>query len=180
MIGQYLTNIRRPGRLGKDPGRAQRRAAALTAIDPDCNPRELGWTVDRQRHYACLAQLLAEGARLTAVVPGVTRHGEDIGRWLTTQRRNWEQLNEEQQRRLATLGAKKARRDQLDALAELAELGELGADWAAGWPPNRPPPAGRQGPSTGAGSTEARETSSTPDADHPRRREIGIRCTPEE
>ncbi|MFB6582514.1 helicase associated domain-containing protein [Streptomyces sp. NPDC056402] len=181
-IGQYLTNIRRPGRLGKDPGRAQRRAAALAAIDPDCNPRELGWTVDRQRHYAYLAQLVAEGARLTAVVPGVTRHGEDIGRWLTTQRRNWEQLNEEQQRRLATLGAKKARRDQLDAsqLDALAELGELGADWAAGWPPNRPPPAGRQGPSTSPGSTEARETSPTPDADHPRRRAIGIRCTPEE
>ncbi|MCX4808547.1 helicase associated domain-containing protein [Streptomyces sp. NBC_01214] len=72
-IGQYLTNIRRPGGLGKNPGRALRRAAALAAIAPDCNPRELGWTVDRQRHYAYLAQLLAEGARLTAVVPGVTR-----------------------------------------------------------------------------------------------------------
>ncbi|MFI8392710.1 helicase associated domain-containing protein [Streptomyces sp. NPDC085540] len=106
-IGQHLTNFHRPGGLGKDPDRARRRAAALAApIDPDCNPRGLGWTVDRQRHYAYLPQLLAEGARLTAVVPGVTRHGEDIGRWLTTQRRNWEQLNEEQQRRLATLGAK--------------------------------------------------------------------------
>ncbi|MEU4360180.1 helicase associated domain-containing protein [Streptomyces virginiae] len=33
-VGQWLTNVRRPGRLGKDPGRAQRRAAALAAIDP--------------------------------------------------------------------------------------------------------------------------------------------------
>ncbi|MFJ6054841.1 helicase associated domain-containing protein [Streptomyces sp. NPDC092307] len=41
-IGQYLTNIRRPGGLGKDPDRAQRRAAALAAIDPDWNPGELG------------------------------------------------------------------------------------------------------------------------------------------
>ncbi|MFF8265181.1 Helicase associated domain protein [Streptomyces virginiae] len=105
-IGQYLTNIRRPGGLGKDPDRARRRAAALAAIDPDWNPGTLGWTVDWQRHYAYLTQLLAEGARLTAVVPGVTRHGEDVGRWLATQRRNWDRLGEEQQRRLGELGVK--------------------------------------------------------------------------
>ncbi|MFD9523752.1 helicase associated domain-containing protein, partial [Streptomyces sp. NPDC059979] len=105
-IGQYLTNIRRPGGLGKDPARAQRRAAALAAIDPDWNPGTRGWTVDWQRHYAYLAQLLAGGARLTAIVPGVTRHGEDVGRWLTTQRRGWDRLNEEQQRRLRELGVK--------------------------------------------------------------------------
>ncbi|MFE1878046.1 Helicase associated domain protein [Streptomyces sp. NPDC059496] len=109
-IGQYLTNIRRPGGLGKDPVRAQRRAAALAAIDPDWNPGTLGWTVDWQRHYAYLTQLLAEGARLTAIVPGVTRHGEDVGRWLASQRRNWDRLNEEQQRRLGELGVKKAPR----------------------------------------------------------------------
>ncbi|MCX4722258.1 Helicase associated domain protein [Streptomyces virginiae] len=107
-VGQWLTNVRRPGGLGKDPGRAQRRAAALAAIDPDWNPGTRGWTVDWQRHYAYLAQLLAEGARLTAVVPGVTRHGEDVGRWLATQRWNWDRLNEEQQRRLGELGVKKA------------------------------------------------------------------------
>ncbi|MFJ9551830.1 DEAD/DEAH box helicase [Streptomyces erythrochromogenes] len=107
-VGQWLTNIRRPGGLGKDPVRAERRAASLAAVDPDWNPAERGWTVDWQRHYAYLTQLLAEGARLTAVVPGVTRHGEDIGRWLATQRRNWDRLNAEQQRRLATLGVKKA------------------------------------------------------------------------
>ncbi|KOU22539.1 DEAD/DEAH box helicase [Streptomyces sp. WM6368] len=109
-IGQWLTNIRRPGGLGKDPDRAQRRAAALAAIDPDWNPGERGWTVDWQRHYTYLTQLLDDGARLTAIVPGVTRHGEDIGRWLATQRRDWDRLNEEQQRRLATLGVKKAPR----------------------------------------------------------------------
>ncbi|MFE9934599.1 helicase associated domain-containing protein [Streptomyces sp. NPDC005533] len=107
-IGQWLTNVRRPGGLGKDPGRVQRRAAALAAIDPDWNPGTLGWTVDWQRHYAYLAQLLAEGARLAAIVPGVTRHGEDVGRWLATQRRDWDRLNEEQQRRLGELGVTKA------------------------------------------------------------------------
>ncbi|MFF1561753.1 Helicase associated domain protein [Streptomyces sp. NPDC058279] len=107
-LGQWLTNIRRPGGLGKDPQRARRRAAQLAAIDPDWNPRELGWTVDWQRHYTYLAQLLTEGSRLADVVPGVTRHGDDIGRWLATQRRDWDCLNAEQRARLGTLGVKKA------------------------------------------------------------------------
>ncbi|MFD3762273.1 helicase associated domain-containing protein [Streptomyces sp. NPDC058622] len=100
--------MRRPGGLGKDPDRARRRADELAAVDPDWNPRENGWTVDWQRHYAYLAQLLAGGrpTRLR-VVPGVTRHGEDVGRWLATQRRDFGKLNAEQQRRLGKLGVKK-------------------------------------------------------------------------
>ncbi|MEU9421118.1 helicase associated domain-containing protein, partial [Streptomyces sp. NPDC048272] len=85
-----------------------RRARELAAIDPDWNPRDAGWTVDWQRHYAYLAQLLAGGARLDDVVPGVTLHGEDVGRWLATQQRDFSKLNAEQQRRLAELGVKKA------------------------------------------------------------------------
>ncbi|MFK0259560.1 Helicase associated domain protein [Streptomyces sp. NPDC090445] len=107
-VGQWLTNIRRPGGLGKDPARAERRAAALAAIDKDWNPGALGWTVDWQRHYAYLKQLLADGALLTAIVPGVTRHGDDIGRWLTTQRRDFDRLNDEQRARLDALGVKSA------------------------------------------------------------------------
>ncbi|MFB7983940.1 DEAD/DEAH box helicase [Streptomyces vinaceus] len=108
-VGQWLTNVRRPGGLGKDPVRADRRAAALAAIDEDWNPGVLGWTVDWQRQYAGLKALLDGGARLTAVVAGVTWHGEDIGRWLATQRRDFGRLNEEQQRRLGRLGVKPAR-----------------------------------------------------------------------
>ncbi|MGW4713260.1 Helicase associated domain protein [Streptomyces sp. NPDC004314] len=122
-IGQWLTNVRRPGGLGKDPVRAKRRAAALAAVDPDWNPAALGWTVDWQRHYAYLAQLLAEGARLTAVVPGVTRHGDDVGRWLATQRRNWDRLNAEQQRRLGELGVKKTPRARKTAVKTSAASG---------------------------------------------------------
>ncbi|MBZ9593548.1 helicase associated domain-containing protein [Streptomyces erythrochromogenes] len=103
--------------------RAKRRAAQLAAIDPDWNPAERGWTVDWQRHYAYLAQLLAEDARLAAVVPGVTRHGDDVGRWLATQRRNWDRLNTEQQRRLGELGVKKAPRTRKAATKTSAASG---------------------------------------------------------
>ncbi|MFF0219929.1 DEAD/DEAH box helicase [Streptomyces vinaceus] len=119
-VGQWLTNVRRPGGLGKDPVRAEERAAALATIDEDWNPGALGWMVDWQRHYTYLAQLLDDGARLAAIVPGVTRHGEDVGRWLATQRRDFRRLNEEQQRRLAVLGVKPARAVQARTAAAAA------------------------------------------------------------
>ncbi|MYU48178.1 helicase, partial [Streptomyces sp. SID7803] len=69
-IGQWLTNLRRPGGLGKDTDRARRRAEQLAAIDPDWNPRLLGWTVDWQRSYVGLAALLDAGSALEDVQPG--------------------------------------------------------------------------------------------------------------
>ncbi|GAA0327841.1 hypothetical protein GCM10010302_78520 [Streptomyces polychromogenes] len=93
----------RPASTPKTPTVSQ------AAIDKDWNPGERGWTVDWQRHYAYLTQLLDEGARLTAITPGVTRHREDIGRWLATQRRDWNRLNPKQQTRLGKLGVTPAR-----------------------------------------------------------------------
>ncbi|WP_327425362.1 helicase associated domain-containing protein [Streptomyces sp. NBC_01707] len=107
-VGQWLTNLRRPGGLGKDPERAARRAQQLAAIDPDWNPGQLGWTVDWQRHYTGLTALLAGGAGLEEIVPGVTHRGDDIGRWLARQARDWAQLNPEQQHRLGEAGVKPA------------------------------------------------------------------------
>ncbi|MYV49588.1 hypothetical protein GT031_29555 [Streptomyces sp. SID2888] len=104
-LGQWLTNIRRPGGLGKDDARAERRARQLVAIDPDWNPRLLGWTVDWQRHYAGLQTLLEAGGTLEVVLPGVSYRGDDIGAWLRKQRAQWAQLNaEQQQQRLGALG----------------------------------------------------------------------------
>ncbi|MFE7332492.1 helicase associated domain-containing protein [Streptomyces sp. NPDC057565] len=122
-VGQWLTNLRRPGGLGKDPERAARRAEQLAAIDPDWNPGALGWTVDWQRHYTGLHVLLASGAGLDDVVPGVTRHGDDIGRWLARQVRDWTRLNPEQQHRLGEMGAKPAVRPQKTAARTNAKTG---------------------------------------------------------
>ncbi|MFF7648191.1 Helicase associated domain protein [Streptomyces canus] len=107
-VGQWLTNLRRPGGLGKDPERAQRRAEQLAAVDPDWNPGALGWTVDWQRQYTGLTLLLEGGAGLEEIVPRVTHRGDDIGRWLARQVRDWGQHNEEQRRRLVKLGVEAA------------------------------------------------------------------------
>lgn len=105
-IGQFLTNCRRPGGLGKDPQRAARRAQQLAAIDPDWNPREpgKGWSADWQRMFTKLHTIIDDGSDVQHVQPGVTVGGEDIGRWLARQRQAWGELNNEQRRRLAALG----------------------------------------------------------------------------
>ncbi|MGY4920465.1 helicase associated domain-containing protein [Streptomyces sp. 900116325] len=122
-VGQWLTNLRRAGGLGKDPERAQRRAEQLAAIDPDWNPGQLGWTVDWQRHYVGLGALLKAGAALEEILPGVTRRGDDIGRWLARQVRDWAQLNPEQQHRLGEAGVKPAAQPQKTATRADAKTG---------------------------------------------------------
>ncbi|MDJ0467129.1 DEAD/DEAH box helicase [Streptomyces sp. H27-C3] len=109
-VGQWLTNLRRPGGLGKDPERAARRGEQLAAIDLDWNPGQLGWTVDWQRHHTGLRALLEAGGTLEEILPGVTYRGDDIGRWLARQARDFGRLNAEQQRRLGVLGVKPAMR----------------------------------------------------------------------
>jgi hypothetical protein len=124
-VGQWLTNLRRPGGLGKDPARAARRGAQLAAIDPDWNPGQLGWTVDWQRHFVGLRTLLEAGGTLTEIQPGVTYRGDDIGRWLARQARNWAHLNTEQQQRLAGLGVKPAVRPQKVSVRPGAKSGAV-------------------------------------------------------
>ncbi|MFJ7948301.1 helicase associated domain-containing protein [Streptomyces sp. NPDC096354] len=114
-VGQWLTNLRRPNGLGKDPERTARRAEQLAAIDPDWNPGQLGWTVDWQRHYTGLTALLEAGGTLDGITPGVTYRGDDIGRWLARQARDWTRPNPEQQRRLGKVGVKPAARPQKTA-----------------------------------------------------------------
>ncbi|WBB60988.1 Helicase associated domain protein [Streptomyces sp. WMMC500] len=103
-VGQWLTNLRRPGGLGKDPIKAAQRRADLVEVDPEWNPRELGWTTGWQRNYVKVKTCLDGGASLEELAPGVRVGGEDVGRWLKRQQEAWEALNAEQQRRLQALG----------------------------------------------------------------------------
>ncbi|MFI9014063.1 Helicase associated domain protein [Streptomyces griseus] len=102
-VGQWLSNLRRPGGLGTDPVRADERRRALEAIDPEWNP---GWPVDWQRHYAATRHLLAEEHSGVELLPGVTVNGVDVGTWTTRQTDPavWNTLNDEQQKRLEGLG----------------------------------------------------------------------------
>lgn len=109
-IGQHMANLRRKGAkngLGKDPKRAEQRAAQLTAIDPDW---DCPWPLDWQRHYRVLADLSADepDGRLPDIQPGVQFEGDDLGRWLQRQKQpgTWARLLPEQQERLTTLGIK--------------------------------------------------------------------------
>ncbi|MGA5253424.1 Helicase associated domain protein [Streptomyces pseudogriseolus] len=107
-IGQHMANLRRKGTkngLGKDPKRAEQRAAQLTAIDPDWN---CPWPLDWQRHYRVLADLVDADGSLPDIAPGVLMDGDDIGKWLQQQKQPavWARLLPEQQERLTTLGIK--------------------------------------------------------------------------
>ncbi|MBZ9593625.1 Helicase associated domain protein [Streptomyces erythrochromogenes] len=98
-LGQWISNLRRPGALAGHP----RRAEALAAIDPDWNP---AWSPEWQRHYAALREMTAEESTLVHIEPGVTVHGMDIGTWLERQRRPaaWAKLADGQRERLQRLG----------------------------------------------------------------------------
>lgn len=99
-VGQWLSNLRRKGALDGRPERAE----ALAAIDPDWNPP---WPVDWQRAYCAVRECLAGGATLTEILPGVTVGGQDVGKWLQTQRQPavWTSLTPGQRERLERIGA---------------------------------------------------------------------------
>lgn len=115
-IGQLLANLRRKGGLGKDLERAAARAQQLAAIDPDWN---CPWPLDWQRHYAILRDLAVDepDGRLPELQPGVMIEGDDLGRFIQRQERDWAQLSTEQQERLTTLGITPAERPAPTAAA---------------------------------------------------------------
>ncbi|MFF1708394.1 Helicase associated domain protein [Streptomyces sp. NPDC058252] len=101
-LGMWLANLRRPRALEGHP----EWKTALEAVDKDWNP---DWPAEWQRHYAALRELVAdeEGqAGQVEVLPGVTIHGMDIGKWLAKQRKPevWQTLHDRQRQRLETIG----------------------------------------------------------------------------
>ncbi|MFD4224650.1 DEAD/DEAH box helicase [Streptomyces griseus] len=106
-VGQWLSNLRRPGGLGTNPDRADERRRALEAIDPEWNPT---WSVDWQRHYAAARVLLGEEQGGVELLPGITVNGCDVGTWTTRQTDPaiWDTLLPEQRERLEELGLRRA------------------------------------------------------------------------
>ncbi|PRH78254.1 helicase, partial [Streptomyces solincola] len=98
-VGQWLANLRRPGALDCHPDWA----AALEGVDRHWNP---AWPAAWQRHYAAVRELLRGEDGQAVVLPGVTVHGMDVGRWLERQRQPtvWAGLSEEQRELLEELG----------------------------------------------------------------------------
>jgi superfamily II DNA or RNA helicase len=98
-IGQWLSNLRRPGALADRP----EWEAALREVDEDWNPQ---WPAEWQRHFAAVREMLVEESVLAYLEPGVTVHGMDIGRWLERQRKHnvWQRLIDGQRKRLEQLG----------------------------------------------------------------------------
>ncbi|MFI6376572.1 Helicase associated domain protein [Streptomyces sp. NPDC050546] len=98
-VGQWLSNLRRPGALDGHPDWK----AALEAIDEHWNP---AWPADWQRHYAAVREMLVEENVLAYIEPGVTVHGMDIGRWYARQRQHdvWHSLMDGQRQLLEQLG----------------------------------------------------------------------------
>ncbi|MFE9099045.1 Helicase associated domain protein [Streptomyces sp. NPDC007264] len=98
-VGQWLSNLRRPGALDGHP----EWETALKDVDEDWNP---SWPAEWQRHYAALRELVADEEGQPEVLPGVTVHGMDIGKWLAKQRTSkvWQALTDGQRERLEQLG----------------------------------------------------------------------------
>ncbi|MDQ0935078.1 helicase associated domain-containing protein [Streptomyces turgidiscabies] len=97
-LGMWLANLRRPGALDDHP----EWKTALEAVDEDWNPE---WPADWQRHYAALRELVRDEDQ-AEVLPGVTVHGMDIGRWAAKQQipAVWQALTDGQRERLEQLG----------------------------------------------------------------------------
>ncbi|MFF7365385.1 Helicase associated domain protein [Streptomyces sp. NPDC008125] len=98
-VGQWLSNLRRPGALEDRP----EWKSALEAVDAHWDP---AWPAEWQRHYAALRELLADEDDHSDVLPGFTVHGMDIGKWLAKQRQHtvWTGLMDGQRELLEAVG----------------------------------------------------------------------------
>ncbi|MEU8565159.1 Helicase associated domain protein [Streptomyces cyaneofuscatus] len=98
-VGQWLSNLRRPGALEDRP----EWKAALEAVDAHWNA---AWPAEWQRHYAALRELLTDEEDHSDVLPGFTVHGMDVGKWLAKQRQHtvWAGLMDGQRELLEAVG----------------------------------------------------------------------------
>ncbi|MFA3842089.1 helicase associated domain-containing protein [Streptomyces aureus] len=95
---RWTSNLRRPGALDAHP----EWETPLREVDPDWNP---AWPAQWQRHYAARRELVRDEDGQPNVLPGVTIHAMDIGKWLARQRKPevWQALAVGQRERLEQL-----------------------------------------------------------------------------
>ncbi|MFJ2722570.1 helicase associated domain-containing protein [Streptomyces sp. NPDC087437] len=64
------------------------------------------WPTEWQRHYAALRELVRDEDGPADVLPGVTVHGMDVGKWLARQRQHgvWQALMDGQRELLEAIG----------------------------------------------------------------------------
>ncbi|MFH9740112.1 helicase associated domain-containing protein [Streptomyces roseolus] len=130
-ISQPLANLRRPGTLGKDPALTATRAAQPAATEEDWN---CSWPLDWQRHHRVLARLAVDepDGRLPAIAPGAVHDVDDLGTWITRQRRARPKLSDEQRTRLAALGITSPATETVSPPAPGAAKGKLSASFLRG------------------------------------------------
>jgi hypothetical protein len=113
---------------------------ALREVDEDWNP---AWSADWQRHYAAVREMLRDEDQVQ-LLPGVTVHGMDVGRWLERQRQNtaWTGLMDGQRQRLKAIGVTPLPLEQGEpAKPSEAALGGFERGIAAPGRSTRPAPA---------------------------------------
>ncbi|WP_406510940.1 helicase associated domain-containing protein [Streptomyces sp. NBC_00212] len=74
-----------------------------------------------------MRDLAQADGHLPQIAPGVTFDGDDLGRWLTQQTRDWHKLTAGQRERLSGLGVQPAPRPATDALPHERSCGAEGA-----------------------------------------------------
>jgi hypothetical protein len=98
-VGQWISNMRREGALEGHP----EWETALQEIDEHWNP---AWPADWQRHYAAVRELVRDEEGQADVLPGITVHGMDVGRFVLKQRQHavWTGLMDGQRELLEAIG----------------------------------------------------------------------------
>jgi hypothetical protein len=80
---------------------------------------------------ACRIGKIVQGATPDDIVPGVTWHGTDVGRWLERQRQHviWEGLNEGQRALLTALGITPLPPEQQETPAKASRAASGAFEW---------------------------------------------------
>ncbi|WP_407842183.1 hypothetical protein ACE1OC_43300 (plasmid) [Streptomyces sp. DSM 116496] len=96
LVGQRLTNLRRPPRARRTPDQGRGARGRRCRVEP--RPAGMDRRLAAPPRPPAPAPGRRRGAQPNEIMPGANRHGDDLGRWLVRQQRDWARLNDEQRR----------------------------------------------------------------------------------